>query len=208
MQKKYDITSQKFGRLLVLERDITSIGQRNSKWICKCDCGNIVSVVRCSLVSGHTKSCGCSHYETHNQTHGMTRTPIYKIWLSMRYRCKSNNKNKKNECYRKNQITVCEQWQNDFTSFYNWAMANGYQDGLSIDRIDNLKGYSPQNCRWITLLEQQRNKTNNVKIIYNGEEILLIDLCRKLNFPYKKAHRRFMKLKRKNLDININKIFF
>lgn len=206
MQEKYDITNQKFGRLLVLERDTSTTDKRNSKWICRCDCGNIVSVARCSLVSGHSKSCGCTHFETHNQTHGMSKTHIFKLWFAMKRRCNPKTQTKKNKCYKG--ISVCDEWESDFMSFYTWSMANGCKEGLSIDRIDNSKGYSPSNCRWIPIAEQQRNKTNNVKIMYEGKEVLLIELCRKLNFPYKKAHRRYSVLKNKNAEISAEKIFF
>ena len=87
-------------------------------------------------------------------------------------------------------------------------MKNGYNDDLTIDRIDNEKGYSPENCRWITNAEQQLNKRNTVKVLYNDEEIPLVELCRKLNFNYKLAHARYIKMKKKGLPIQIEKIFF
>ena len=93
-------------------------------------------------------------------------------------------------------------------SFYNWSIENGYNDDLTIDRIDNEKGYSPQNCRWITNAEQQLNKRNTVKVLYNDEEIPLVELCRKLNFNYKLAHARYIRMKKKGLPIQIEKIFF
>lgn len=93
-------------------------------------------------------------------------------------------------------------------SFYNWSMQNGYCDDLTIDRIDNEKGYFPENCRWITNAEQQLNKRNTVKVLYNDEEIPLAELCRKLNFNYKLAHARYMRMKKKGLPIQIEKIFF
>ena len=78
-------------------------------------------------------------------------------------------------------------------AFYNWSLDNGYNDSLTIDRIDNSKGYSPENCRWVTKEEQQRNKTNNVYVEYNGEQYCLRNLCTMLNFPYKTAHRRYIR---------------
>lgn len=87
-------------------------------------------------------------------------------------------------------------------------MNNGYSEELTIDRIDNSKGYSPDNCRWATNTEQQRNKTTNIRVVYNGEEMLLIDVCRKLNLPYKRIHKRYRKLKLSNEDFNLSKILY
>ena len=205
---KYDITGQKFGYLIVLERDKTSIGQKNSKWICKCECGKIKSFARCLLVSGHTKSCGCKLYgNTNAKKHGMYKSKLYKVWANMRKRCYNSNE-KDYKTYQGRKITVCKEWNESFISFYNWAVTNGYKDGLTIDRIDNDKGYFPDNCRWITNAEQQLNKRNTVKVVYNGEEIPLVELCRILNKPYNVCHARYTKLKKNNLNIDLNKILY
>ena len=205
---KYDITGQKFGYLTVLERDTSTIGEKNSKWICKCECGSVKTYLRCSLVSGHTKSCGCKKHDPINVTHGMSKTRIFGIWCRMRQRC--NNPNPKEyKIYKSRGITVCEEWQEDFMSFYEWSINNGYGENLTIDRIDNNKGYSPENCRWITNAEQQRNKRTNIRVIYNGEDMLLIDVCEKLNLPYKRIHKRYRKFKlSNNTEFDINKILY
>lgn len=100
-------------------------------------------------------------------THKMSGTRIYNIWALMKRRC-TNPNNKEFERYGARGITLCEEWQ-DFMSFYKWAMANNYTDKLTLDRIDNNGNYEPENCRWVTMKEQQRNRSNNHLITYNGK---------------------------------------
>lgn len=203
----YDLIGKQFGYLTVLRKDENCTRTRNPNWLCYCKCGNTKSISRHALVSGNTTSCGCKHYESHNATHGMSKTRMHRIWEKMRGRCRKSY-GKDIKVYQARNITVCEEWDKDFMSFYNWSMANGYKENLTIDRIDNDKGYCPENCRWITNAEQQLNKRNTVKVIYNGEEIPLVELCRRLNFKYKLAHARYIKMKKKGLPIQIDKIFF
>lgn len=89
-----------------------------------------------------------------------------------------------------NGITVCDEWRNNFINFYNWAIVNGYDDNLSIDRIDNNKGYSPKNCRWATTIEQANNKRNIKMITYNGKTQSIPNWCRELNLNYKTVRTR------------------
>ena len=99
--------------------------------------------------------------------HGMTKTRLHNIWVSMKERCNVPSVN----CYKYyggRGIKVCEEWKHSFESFRDWALANGYTDTLTIDRIDVNGNYEPSNCRWITLKEQGSNKTNNHFITYNG----------------------------------------
>ena len=102
--------------------------------------------------------------------HGLSNTRLHRIWHSMYCRCyyKSTNQYKN---YGGKGIKVCEEWKHieGFVNFYNWAMANGYRDDLTLDRIDNEKNYSPQNCRWVTYKQQCRNRTNNVYYTFKGE---------------------------------------
>lgn len=105
----------------------------------------------------------------YNKSHGLSRTRIYRIYNNMRYRCYKRYASE-HKIYRHK--TVCPEWldkEKGFLNFYNWAMVNGYRDDLTLDRIDNNKGYSPDNCRWATIKEQQNNKSNNRLITYNGE---------------------------------------
>ena len=169
MGKFVDLTGQRFGRLVVLKR-AENKGER-PMWLCECECGNIKTVRGCDLKNGHTQSCGCLHKEVvtsilesnvNQNSHGKRRTRLYSIWCGVKTRC-FNEGRKCFKDYGGRGITVCDEWRNSFEAFYEWAMANGYADNLTIDRIDVNGDYSPENCRWITLDQQQRNKRTTKK---------------------------------------------
>ena len=167
-----DLTGQKFGKLTVVARaENTKHGQ--SRWMCDCDCGKRKKnpVKSYDLISGKVQSCGCRYVESNkgkNATHGKTGTRLYRIWSSMKQRCNYPHSIAYG-IYGGAGISVCEEW-NNFQAFYDWAMASGYSDNLTIDRIENDKGYSPENCRWATMTEQQNNRTNNIRVSIAGEE--------------------------------------
>lgn len=104
-----------------------------------------------------------------NYKHGKRYSRIYKEWRGMIDRTKKSNNLTRNKNYYEKGIKVCEQWANDFMNFYSWAMDNGYNDNLTLDRIDNNKGYCPENCRWADINEQANNRSNNHIITYNGK---------------------------------------
>ena len=107
-------------------------------------------------------------------SHGMAHTPLHNKWMSMKERC--NNPNCKSyKRYGAKGIKVCSEWEDSFQSFYDWSMASGYKEGLTIDRIDNSKGYSPDNCRWATSAEQNRNYSRNHLVTYNGKTQCIAD---------------------------------
>lgn len=160
---RINIAGQKFGRLLVLEY----IPNSHSKWLCQCDCGNKVTVTSVNLKNGHTQSCGCLNLDNHTK-HGGRHTRLYKIWIGMKTRC-YNKKAKQYENYGGRGITICEEWKNDFIKFRDWAIKNGYENNLTLDRIDVNGNYEPHNCRWATTKQQQNNKRNNFFIEYNNE---------------------------------------
>jgi hypothetical protein len=167
---KLDLINKKFGRLTVIEK----AQEKPVKWRCKCDCGNIKILPTRYLTSGDTQSCGClkkqliSDYNTNTKTtHGLSESRIYRTWINMRDRC-YNPKYKQFDNYGGRGITVCDDWNNNFENFNKWALENGYKDNLTIDRIDNDKGYCPENCRWITIQEQSHNKRTNRNITING----------------------------------------
>lgn len=157
-----DMKGRRYGRLTVIEKSNEKGGNGKSLyWKCQCDCGNIVIVNGRYLRNGDTKSCGCKN-------HGMTGTRLYEIWKGIIKRCCSQS-NKAYHNYGGRGITVCEEWLHDFRKFYDWAIANGYKEGLSIDRIDNNGNYEPSNCRWGTQKEQMNNTRKNHIITYKGE---------------------------------------
>lgn len=169
MSKLIDLTGKKFGRLTVIER--TENKGKSTMWLCKCDCGNERIVSRNNLSTGHSMSCGCLKKETITKiktTHGKRDTRLYHIWSSMKGRCITTS-NHKYKNYGGRGITICEEWLNDFQAFYDWAMANGYSDDLSIDRIDVNGNYEPSNCRWTDAKTQMNNMTTNRLITYNGK---------------------------------------
>lgn len=165
-----DMTGLRFGRLTVIRREGTSLSPCVATWRCLCDCGCEVVVRGDHLRSNRTKSCGCfrraAPRELHT-THGKSRTRLHVIWNGMNSRCYSPAC-KNYHRYGGRGITVCDEWRNDFRAFYEWAMASGYDENAprgqcTIDRIDNDKGYSPDNCRWVDMNVQNNNKSNSKK---------------------------------------------
>lgn len=189
-----DLTGKRFGRLTVVSRAENSKSGK-TRWRCKCDCGNECVVHGDSLKSGNTKSCGCVRRESsHNKatTHGMSDTPLFAVWWAMISRCKNpNNKSYKN--YGGRGIRVCDEWT-DSSKFFEWAIKNGYAEGLTIERIDVNGGYEPSNCTWIPKEKQARNKTNNRMIEINGERKCLAQWCEEYGVDYFTVHQRICKL--------------
>lgn len=161
--KTVDLTGKRFGRLTVIAQAPsrkTESGRSIVVWECMCDCGNTTFVDSRHFHGRITKSCGCLKRETAgNQsiTHGLSGSRLSRIWRGMKVRCYDKN-HSNYKYYGGRGIFICDKWVNDFKSFYDWSMANGYRDDLSIDRIDNDKGYSPDNCRWATKKQQSNNR--------------------------------------------------
>ena len=196
MSKKIDLKGQRFGRLVVIEQDLTS---KRTKWICKCDCGNTKSVQATHLRSGVTQSCGCYHKEKAreaNISHGLTKTSLHNRWKAIKQRCENVNDRKYRD-YGARGITICEEWRS-FENFLQWSLENGYSEELELDRIDNDKGYYPDNCRWCKTIVNNHNRRITAKI----EGLPLKDFATKYNMSYSLVHSRYYELKRKGLEIN------
>lgn len=179
MAKFEDLTGKRFGYWIVIERAANN-EHGGVRWRCRCDCGNERIVGAQALKRGTSKSCGC-HKNDYNRVHGGKGTRLYEIWRHMRYRCE-NPKNQAYEKYGARGITVCEEWH-DFAEFRRWALANGYEDSLSIDRIDNDKGYRPDNCRWATSKTQMNNRRTCNVLEFGGEKLSISQWAEKVGIP-------------------------
>lgn len=193
MGNKRDLSGLRFGHLIVIRENGRS-SQSNVKWLCKCDCGNEVSVNSSYLITKHTSSCGCFKKECSTNrftTHGQTGTHLYKIWASMIQRC-HDRKSKSFKSYGEKGVSVCNEWR-EFEGFYSWAINNGYKETLSIDRIDCEGNYSPNNCQWIPLSLNREKHRDSIMLNYQGEERPLKTWCDKLNLPTQTVRRYYRK---------------
>lgn len=188
-----NISGQKFGRLTALYR-LHNYHKKGVYWLCFCECGNLSEVYSGHLRNGHTKSCGClNRVPTKGNTkHGQHGTRLYHIYDSMKARCYNKN-NTAYKYYGKRGITICDEWLNDFMTFYNWAMNNGYNDTLTIDRINNDGKYGPNNCRWVDVTSQNNNRRNNVYLTYNGKTQPIKEWAKELNVNVKTLYTRKFK---------------
>ena len=199
MPSKIDLTGQRFGRLVVMRFDHFKRGginkHKNAYWLCRCDCGNTKIISSNSLRSGKTFSCGCYRKEViHNRLYKGGKSKLYGVLRLMLRRCNDPNSEYYHN-YGGRGIKVCDEWACGVQGYYNfrkWAEENGYEDGLTIDRIDNDKGYSPDNCQWSTRKYQSNNKRNNTMVTIDGRTQTLAQWCEEFGVPYSRVRIRYM----------------
>lgn len=189
------LENKKFGKLLVIKKaGLNKHG--NVIWLCKCDCGKNCKTTSHNLLSGNTKSCGClafNYFHNHdgkNIKHNKSNTRLYHIWRDMKLRC-YNEKQVGYKNYGARGIKVCNDWKNDFKAFYAWAINNGYNETLSIDRINNDGDYEPSNCRWNTCVHQSNHKRNNIFLTYAGKTQTIAQWSNTTGLLYSTIYGRF-----------------
>lgn len=201
-----DLSGQRFGRLVVVGRDDKE--GNKTYFICRCDCGNMKSVRADSLKAGRIRSCGCMKKEqdrtnlTAHHSHKMSGTRLYEIWQGIKKRC-YNPKDVRYDRYGGRGIRVCDEWRDDFSTFYKWAIENGYEESLTIDRIDNNGDYCPDNCRWTNKREQARNRSSNIKITIGNATKTLTEWCEIFGLDVSTIHARY----NRNGFIGIDELF-
>ena len=193
-----EILSKKWGDLTPIEvvgRTLTHI----KVWKCLCDCGNYIEVPRNHLNRGFAKHCGCKDVKEIN-----IEQKLKEVHKNMRLRC-CNPNHPRYFRYGGRGITVCDEWRGveNFENFYKWAIESGYKHKLELDRIDNDKGYSPENCRWSTRKEQANNRRTNVKINYRGNEYTVSELMELFGITRHKMDRL---LKNNNYNIDFMEV--
>lgn len=196
MKELIDLTGKRFGRLEVLY-EVDKKQSSDRIWKCKCSCGTVKNVRQRLLITGKTKSCGCIRKEElvkRSTKHNCSHTRIYGIYAKMKKRCYSEN-DKRYKDYGGRGIVICSEWlgEHGFENFYKWSVEHGYDDSLTIERINNDGNYEPSNCRWATYREQNRNKRNNIVITMNGQTKILKDWCIELGMDYQSVKMRIHK---------------
>ena len=195
MSAPINLTGNRFGRLVVVSEAsprYSKGGSKQRQWNCLCDCGKEIITTTQNLRRGDTKSCGCLKIETNINnatTHGGSKSKLYSVWKAMRKRC-NNTHNSDYKYYGGKGIKVCDEWNNDFESFRNWSLCNGYNPELTIDRIDLNKDYCPENCRWVDFKTQCNNRSTNAHYTYNGKTHTLAEWSEISGIKYSTLYHR------------------
>lgn len=193
------IIGERFGILVVLEYlGLIDIGRQRSTLVkCRCDCGNIVNVSLSRIKQGYQKSCGCLLKNHQKQfpnnyspaKHGYYHHELYHTWFGMIGRC-YDDRVEAYSAYGKRGICVCDEWKHDYIIFYSWAIKNGYEKGLTLERKNNNGNYEPSNCKWATRREQANNRRTTHYVKLHGDSMSMADACRLLKLNYKIINQR------------------
>lgn len=207
MRKIVDVMpGMKFNRLTAI-KDVGKDKNGHSIWLFKCDCGNEKIIERYLVVSGKTRSCGCYLHDVlksgdNRRQHGMCGTRIHHIWKGIHGRC--NHPTGKNSCYKN--ISYCSEWE-QFEPFYEWAINNGYDDSLTIDRIDSNGNYEPSNCRWVTWEVQANNTSQTRHVTYKGETHTIREWSNIIGLNYNLLNQRYCNGERGDILFRPYKMF-
>lgn len=185
MSASRDLIGKRFGNLVVT-RKLKVNSHRETEWLCICDCGNEYISTSNRLTTGKTTQCReCSFKQiaVSNTKHGCEPKRLWQTYQNMKTRCNNENYILYSR-YGGRGIKVCDEWERSFSSFKEWAFKSGYSDELTLDRIDNDKGYSPENCKWSTVREQANNRHTNRILVLNGVSDTMANWSRKINIPY------------------------
>lgn len=191
MRTPLELINKKFGRLTVVSKNSINSPSNNSRWDCVCDCGNKTTVIGSKLINGHTSSCGCFHIEQireASKTHGKRSSNEYSIWCGLKSRCLNEN-GQVFDRYGGRGITVCEDWRGSFEAFHK-DMGTRPSSEHSIERLDNNKGYGPDNCVWATPIEQANNRRSNSHFDHDGQIKTIAEWARQYNVPHSKFNKR------------------
>ena len=190
MSNLKNLTGMTFNRLYVIKR-VSNDKSGRARWLCKCECGTIKVILGKHLLSRKIQSCGCLQKERVTK-HKMSNSRLYSIYRGMKDRCYNQNMPEYHN-YGGRGVTICDEWLNDPIAFFKWSLENGYADSLTIDRKDNDKGYSPENCRRSTFVEQQNNRSNNTHLTKDGETHTVAEWSRILNINVSTIYTRLSK---------------
>lgn len=196
VMKLIDRLGDRYTRLIVTDRAPNKGGKdHNARWVCKCDCGNVVVAYGQDLKRGKVKSCGCLNDERiatvghGNKTHGMTNTRAYRIWCGMLTRCNNPRSRQRYAYYGARGIKVCRRWQ----KFENFLSDMGFPPAdMTLDRIDSNGDYSPRNCRWATRGEQSVNRRNVRTLTHRGVTLSIPGWARALGIHASTMHGRII----------------
>ena len=185
MRKIDNIVGKKYAFLTVIaephfKETITPSRKGHRPYVyCKCDCGETKEVDAYHILSGKVISCGCK-WGGH-VTHGLTNHRLYNVWEGIKARCNNPNYNQYKD-YGGRGIKICDEWANDASVFIKWGIANGWRKGLTIERVDNDGNYEPSNCKWVTWIEQGKNRRNTRKLTYMGRTLRIEEWAKELGF--------------------------